>query len=62
MNTINQVTRRFLRSEDGPTATEYAVMIALICVAVIGALSSFGVHMDNVYTSLSSTIPVASGS
>jgi Flp pilus assembly pilin Flp len=48
----------FLRSEDGPTATEYAVLIAVICVAVIGALSSFGVHMDNLYTELSSTINV----
>lgn len=61
MKTILQITMRFARSEDGPTATEYAVMIAVICVAVIGALSSFGVHMDNLYTSLASTIPVGSG-
>ena len=61
MNAINQVIRRFLRSEDGPTATEYAVLIAVICVAAIGALSSFGVHMDNLYTSLASTIPTGSG-
>jgi len=50
--------RRFCRSESGPTATEYAVLIAVICVAVIGALSSFGVHMDNLYTSINSTVPV----
>jgi len=50
-----------LRSDDGPTATEYAVLIAVICVGVIGALSSFGVHMDNIYTSITGTIP-ASGS
>lgn len=50
--------RRFRRAEDGPTATEYAVLIAVICVAVIGALSSFGVHMDNLYTSINSTVPV----
>ena len=62
MNAINQIIIRFLRSEDGPTATEYAVLIAVICVAVIGALSSFGIHMDNLYTSLASTIPVTAGS
>jgi pilus assembly protein Flp/PilA len=62
MNAIRKTIVRFLRSQDGPTATEYAVMIALICVAVIGALSSFGVHMDAVYASLASTIPVSSGS
>jgi len=60
MKTIHQNILRFLRSEEGPTATEYAVLIAVICVAAIGALSSFGVHMDNLYTSLATTIPTGS--
>lgn len=60
MNKITQTILNFLRSEEGPTATEYAVLIAVICVAVIGALSSFGVHMENLYTSLASTIPTGS--
>jgi pilus assembly protein Flp/PilA len=47
----------FLKSEDGPTATEYGLMIALICVAVVGALSSFGVHMDNLYLAIDATVP-----
>lgn len=49
-------------SDDGPTATEYAVLIAVICVAVIGALSSFGVHMDNLYMNIAGTVPVAAAS
>ena len=49
--------RAFGRSEDGPTATEYAILIAVICVAVIGAMSSFGQHMDNLYTSIAGTVP-----
>jgi pilus assembly protein Flp/PilA len=32
----------FLRSEDGPTAVEYAVMLALIITMCIGALRLFG--------------------
>ncbi len=35
--------REFLRSEDGPTAVEYAVMLALIiamCIAAIGAVGN----------------------
>jgi len=52
----------FLRDESGPTATEYAVLIAVICVAVIGALSSFGNHMDNLYTAIASTVPTGGGS
>ncbi len=51
-----------LRSDEGPTATEYAVLIAVICIAAIGALSGFGVHMDNLYASIASTVPVGAGS
>ncbi len=54
--------RLFWRSEEGPTATEYAILIAVICVAVIGALSSFGVHMDALYTSIAATVPTGGGS
>jgi Flp pilus assembly pilin Flp len=49
-------------SEGGPTATEYAVLIAVICIGVIAALSSFGVHMDNIYMSLAGTMPSPGGS
>lgn len=31
---------KFLRSEDGPTAVEYAVMIALIVVTCIGSVGA----------------------
>ena len=31
--------KRFLRDESGPTAVEYAVMLALIVVACIGAVN-----------------------
>ena len=33
---------RFLRREDGPTAVEYAVMLALIVVVCIAAISTLG--------------------
>ena len=49
--------RHFAKSEDGPTAVEYGILIAVICVAVISALSLFGVHMDNLYTSVNDTMP-----
>lgn len=52
----------FLRSEDGPTATEYAVLLAVICIGVISALSQFGDHMGNIYTSIDGTMPGAGGS
>lgn len=49
---------RLLRSEDGPTATEYAVLIGVICVAVIGSLTFFGTHMGNIYTIINSALSV----
>jgi pilus assembly protein Flp/PilA len=52
-----QKLRDLVRSDDGPTATEYAILLAVICVAVIGALSTFGVHMDRIYTSIAGTMP-----
>ena len=36
------VAKRFLKSEDGPTATEYAVMLSLIIVACILAVTALG--------------------
>jgi pilus assembly protein Flp/PilA len=53
---------RFLQSEDGPTATEYAVLIALICVGVIGVMSSFGGRVGSIYTSIAGTMPGVNGS
>jgi pilus assembly protein Flp/PilA len=32
--------KRLLREEDGPTAVEYAVMLALIVAACVGAVKS----------------------
>ena len=33
---------RFLHEEDGPTAVEYAVMLALIIVVCVGAIQAVG--------------------
>ncbi|MEM7477987.1 MAG: Flp family type IVb pilin [Planctomycetota bacterium] len=39
---------RFLKAEDGPTAVEYAVMLALIIVVAASAVQSIG---DGAYQS-----------
>jgi pilus assembly protein Flp/PilA len=39
---IAAYVRTFLKDEDGPTAVEYAVMLALVLMAVIGAINSVG--------------------
>ena len=55
-------TIRFLRAEDGPTATEYAVLIALICIGVIAVMSAFGDKVSTIYLALAGTMPGGSGS
>ncbi len=53
----------FLRSEDGPTATEYAVMLALIIVAAIGAIQLVGTKVSSTFTDVEAALPtVGTGS
>ncbi len=42
MKSIATKVQRFLKSEDGPTAVEYAVMLALIVVVCLAAISTIG--------------------
>jgi pilus assembly protein Flp/PilA len=45
--------KRFLKSEDGPTAVEYAVMLSLIIVVCITAVSSIGTRASSTFTRVS---------
>lgn len=42
MSMFAQRVQRFLVSEDGPTAVEYAVMLALIVIVCLTAITSLG--------------------
>jgi pilus assembly protein Flp/PilA len=42
MKNFAQSVKRFLASEDGPTAVEYAVMLALIVVVCLTAIQAIG--------------------
>ena len=48
--------RRFLASEDGPTAVEYAVMLALIIVVCIAAIGTIGTTVSSVFSNVSSSL------
>lgn len=50
----------FFTSEDGPTTTEYAVMLALIIVVTIGAITGIGTTVKGIYTNLDSSLPTGS--
>jgi pilus assembly protein Flp/PilA len=53
---LGRFTKRvvaFLKKEDGPTAVEYAVMLALILVVLIAAVSNIGSTTSTMYNDLS---------
>ena len=43
----------FLKKEDGPTAVEYAVMLALIIVVLVAAISNIGSTTSETYNNVS---------
>jgi pilus assembly protein Flp/PilA len=45
--------RNFLKSEDGPTAVEYAVMLALIVVVCLGAIRTIGTNASTTFNKVS---------
>ena len=47
----------FLKREDGPTAVEYAVMLALIIVVCIGAITTLGQRANNTFTAVDAALP-----
>jgi pilus assembly protein Flp/PilA len=50
---------RFLRSEDGPTAVEYAVMLALIVIACMTAIQALTQETAGSYNRSSAAIDAA---
>ncbi len=51
----------FLKSEDGPTATEYAVMLALIIIVALGAITGLGTTVQGIFTSVDTALPTGAG-
>ena len=56
MRTPTRALYKFLRAEDGPTAVEYAVMLALIIVVCIGAITTLGKNANNTFTTVGNTV------
>jgi pilus assembly protein Flp/PilA len=49
----------FLRREDGPTAVEYAVMLALIIVVCIASITVLGANTQTTYNKVGSAVKTA---
>jgi pilus assembly protein Flp/PilA len=60
MRMLGNSILRFLKSEDGPTAVEYAVMLALIIVVCLVAISSVGSNANTTFSNVANSIGGAS--
>jgi len=56
MNGLVNVVKRFLVSDDGPTAVEYAVMLAMVGVAILTVISSIATSVSGMFSTVSSSM------
>lgn len=47
---------QFMKEEDGPTAVEYAVMLALIVVVCLGAIGTIGTNANQQFETISQSL------
>jgi len=62
MNRWMQKVVTFLKKEDGPTAVEYAVMLALIIVVSLVAITTLGQQVNNTFSNVGNKLQAASAS
>jgi pilus assembly protein Flp/PilA len=62
MQQFLQPVRRFLVSEDGPTAVEYAVMLALIVIVCLTAISTIGTNAKATFNAVANQLGSTSSS
>ena len=59
MKALALSVKRFIVSEDGPTAVEYAVMLALIVVVCIAAITALGTNASATFNKVGTTVNTA---
>ncbi len=57
MRKLGNAIVRFLKSEDGPTAVEYAVMLALIIVVCLVAIGNIGKGASATFQNVAASLP-----
>jgi len=56
MHAFANSIKRFLTSEDGPTAVEYAVMLALIIVVCLTAIQAVGTNANAKFNTVANSL------
>ena len=50
---------RFMKEEDGATAVEYGLMVALIAAVIVGIVTTLGGQLNTAFTTVSNSIATA---
>jgi pilus assembly protein Flp/PilA len=59
MKKLAKKVQQFLASEDGPTAVEYAVMLALIVIVCLTAIRSIGTRANATFEEVAAQLAPA---
>ena len=62
MKNVTRSLVNFLKREDGPTAVEYAVMLALIIVVCIIAITALGTNASGTFNYVSQKVSSSAAS
>ena len=57
MKGFTNLVKSFVRDEEGATATEYAVMLALIIVISLAAISALGTKVSDIFVDVEAAMP-----
>ena len=60
MSDFLRYAKQFLVNEDGPTAVEYAVILALIIVVCLTAIQAIGTNANATFNSVAQQLPSGS--
>lgn len=61
MNTLKQKLRSFLADEQGATAVEYGLMIALIAAVILATVGLLGTELKSKFTAVQEAVSKAGG-
>ena len=56
MRSFGKKIQQFLLSEDGPTAVEYAVMLALIVIVCLASITAVGNNANGIFNAASGAL------
>jgi pilus assembly protein Flp/PilA len=56
METLILTAKAFVRDEDGASAVEYGLLVALIAVVIIAAVTALGTALKKLFTGVATTI------